>query len=177
MNISYRIALVTRYARSVPLLVLAAILLIAAVFSGYGAPPAFAVEPNEMLADPVLEARARALSGEFRCLVCQNESIDESNADLAHDLRVLIRQQVKDGRSDAEVRRFLVVRYGQFVLLKPRFDGKTLLLWLGPFIVLAAGIAVIFAAARRRRAAPGATLSDEEREKLEGLSGEDAGSP
>jgi len=151
---------------------LAAVLLLAAIFR---AGPALAVEPGEMLVNPALEGRARALSGEFRCLVCQNESIDESNADLAHDLRALIRQQIKDGRTDAEIRAFLVARYGQFVLLKPRFDGETLLLWLGPFIVLAAGAALIFAAARRRQASPAATLSDEEREQLEHLSGEHGG--
>jgi cytochrome c-type biogenesis protein CcmH len=155
-------------------LILAAALLLAAVFHSGGAGPAFAVEPSEMLADPKLEARARALSGEFRCLVCQNESIDESNADLAHDLRILIRQQVKEGQSDAQIRSFLVARYGQFVLLKPRFERETILLWLGPFIVLAAGFATIIAAARRRRAAPEAGLSDEEREKLGRLTGEGA---
>jgi cytochrome c-type biogenesis protein CcmH len=176
MHVSYRITFIAHCARSLPRLALAAILLVAAALSGDGVSPAFAVEPSEMLADSVLEARARALSGEFRCLVCQNESIDESNADLAHDLRVLIRQQVKDGRSDAEIRGFLVARYGQFVLLKPRFDGKTMLLWLGPFIVLVAGLATIVAAARRRRAAPETTLSDEEREKLERLGSEGAGS-
>ena len=153
-------------------LILAAALLLAAVFHNGGAGPAFAVEPSEMLADPKLETRARALSGEFRCLVCQNESIDESNADLAHDLRVLIRQQIKEGQSDAQIRSFLVARYGQFVLLKPRFEPETILLWLGPFIVLAAGFAAIIAAARRRRAAPEVALSDEEREKLGRLTGE-----
>jgi cytochrome c-type biogenesis protein CcmH len=143
-----------------------AVLLLAAALHNGGARPAFAVEPGEMLADPKLEARARALSGEFRCLVCQNESIDESNADLAHDLRVLIRQQIKEGQSDAQIRSFLVARYGQFVLLKPRFEPETMLLWLGPFIVLVLGAAAIAAAARRRREASEAALSEEEREKL-----------
>ena len=129
--------------------------------------PAFAVEASEMLADPALEARARTLSAQFRCLVCQNESIDESNAELAHDLRVLIREQVKAGRSDAEIRTFLTARYGEFVLLKPSFSGATLLLWLGPFLVLAAGAAMI-ALARRRRGSDAleAPLSDAERARL-----------
>jgi cytochrome c-type biogenesis protein CcmH len=132
--------------------------------------PALAVEANEMLADPALEARARDLSAQFRCLVCQNESIDESNAELAHDLRVLIREQIRAGRSDAEIRGFLTARYGQFVLLKPSFGKETYLLWLGPFLVLAAG-ALIIALARRRRAsiALEAPLNEAERARLENL--------
>ena len=94
--------------------------------------PVLAVEADEMLADPALEARARALSAQFRCLVCQNELIDESNAELAHDLRVLIREQVSAGRSDAEIRAFLTARYGQFVLLKPGFGKRNLLSGSGP---------------------------------------------
>ena len=142
-----------------------------ALFAGLAlARPALAVEANEVLADPKLEARARVLSGEFRCLVCQNESIDESTAQLAHDLRVLIREQLVAGRSDAQIRDFLVDRYGQFVLLKPRFDGETLLLWLGPFLILAIGAGLIGVAARRRRiAAADAPLSAEERAELERL--------
>lgn len=132
--------------------------------------PALAVEANEMLTDPALEARARTLSAQFRCLVCQNESIDESNAELAHDLRVLIREQVKAGRSDAEIRAFLTARYGEFVLLKPSFGEKTFLLWLGPFLVLAAGAAIIACARRRRGSdALAAPLSDAERARLENL--------
>jgi cytochrome c-type biogenesis protein CcmH len=142
-----------------------------ALFAGLAlARPALAVEASEVLGDPKLEARARLLSGEFRCLVCQNESIDESNAQLAHDLRVLIREQLAAGRSDAQIRDFLVDRYGQFVLLKPRFDGETLLLWLGPFLILAIGAGLIgFAARRRRIAAADAPLSEEERAELERL--------
>ena len=147
-------------------LIVAAALLLAAVFHNGGAGPAFAVEPSEMLADPKLETRARTLSGEFRCLVCQNESIDESGAQLAHDLRVLIREQVSQGRSDAEIRDFLVARYGQFILLKPRVTRETLLLWLGPAIILLGGAAVIALFARRRGAVPGAALSDDERRRL-----------
>jgi cytochrome c-type biogenesis protein CcmH len=132
--------------------------------------PALAVEANEMLADPALEARVRNLSAQFRCLVCQNESIDESNAELAHDLRVLIREQVRAGRSDAEIREFLTARYGQFVLLKPSFGKETYLLWLGPFLVLAAGTLTI-ALARRRRSSVAleAPLSETERARLENL--------
>jgi cytochrome c-type biogenesis protein CcmH len=132
--------------------------------------PALAVEANEMLADPALEARARSLTAQFRCLVCQNESIDESNAELAHDLRVLIREEVKAGRSDAEIRDFLTARYGQFVLLKPSFEKQTYLLWLGPFLVLAAG-ALMIVLARRRRGPAGleAPLSEAEKLRLEKL--------
>jgi cytochrome c-type biogenesis protein CcmH len=135
--------------------------------------PALAVEADEMLADPALEARARALSAQFRCLVCQNESIDESNAELAHDLRVLIREQVSAGRSDAEIRAFLTARYGQFVLLKPGFGKETLLLWLGPFLILAGGAVMIgFLMRRRGSTALGAPLSDVERERLARLDAE-----
>jgi cytochrome c-type biogenesis protein CcmH len=125
---------------------------------------ASAVQPDEMLKDPALEARARALSADIRCLVCQNQSIDDSDASLAKDLRLLVRDQIKQGRSDGEIRDFLVERYGAFVLLDPPFQGSTLLLWLGPAIVLlagAAGLAVYFRS--RRRSAPDAdTLSDDE---------------
>jgi cytochrome c-type biogenesis protein CcmH len=132
----------------------------------FRADEAFAVEASEMLADPALEARARAFSAEFRCLVCQNESIDESNASLAHDLRALIREQVKAGKSNAEIRDFLVARYGQFVLLRPRFEWETLLLWLGPFLILAAGALVIGVAAKRRGGFVDAPLSAEEKTRL-----------
>src|SRR5215470_17890082 len=115
---------------------------------------ALAVEPGERLADPALEARARAISKELRCLVCQNESIDDSNAALAHDLRVLLRERLAAGDSDPQVRDFLVRRYGQFVLLRPPIEPATYVLWFGPFAVLvlgAAGIAVYL----RRRATSG----------------------
>jgi cytochrome c-type biogenesis protein CcmH len=122
-----------------------------------------------MLADRALEARARALSAEFRCLVCQNESIDDSGAPLAHDLRVLIREQLSAGRSDAEIRDFLVARYGEFILLRPRLSAQTLLLWLGPFVILAAGAAFIAFALHRRQGATDAPLTLEERARLESL--------
>ncbi|HZZ61792.1 MAG TPA: cytochrome c-type biogenesis protein, partial [Roseiarcus sp.] len=94
------------------------------------AAPSFAVEPNEVMKDPALEARARALSAELRCMVCQNQSIDDSEAPLAHDIRVLIRQRIAQGESNAAVRAYLVSRYGDFILLKPPFKPETWLLWL-----------------------------------------------
>jgi len=126
-----------------------------------------AVEPRERLADPALEARARALSKELRCLVCQNESIDESNADLAHDIRVLLRERIKAGDSDDEVRRFLVSRYGDFVLLKPPFEPATYALWFGPPLVLAvAGLAIALRLRRARTEPDAPPLSDTERQRL-----------
>jgi cytochrome c-type biogenesis protein CcmH len=106
--------------------------------------PAFAARAPETLADPALEARARALQKELRCMVCQGESIDESNAQLAADLRVLIRERIKAGDSDDQIKQFLVSRYGDFILMKPPFDASTYALWLTPFAVLivAAGVAI-----------------------------------
>lgn len=101
--------------------------------------PALAVQPDEMLKDPGLEARARTLSAELRCLVCQNQSIDDSDAPLARDLRILIRERLSEGDSDQEALDFIVARYGEFVLLKPRLTFRTLLLWLGPFAILLLG--------------------------------------
>jgi cytochrome c-type biogenesis protein CcmH len=100
---------------------------------------ALAVEPDEVLADPALESRARMLSQELRCMVCQNQSIDDSNAPLARDLRLLVRERLKAGYSNAQVLDFLTARYGQFVLLKPRFGWDTALLWLAPAGVLLIG--------------------------------------
>ena len=113
-------------------------------------PVAHAVQPDEVLPDPKLEARARAISAELRCLVCQNQSIDDSDAPLARDLRLLVREQLKTGASDSDIRAFLVARYGEFVLLRPSFNAHTLLLWLGPALVLLAGGAVVWGSARRR---------------------------
>jgi cytochrome c-type biogenesis protein CcmH len=110
-----------------------------------------AVQPNEMLKDPVLEARARTLSQQLRCMVCQNESIDDSDAPLAHDLRVLVRERLEAGDSDTQVLNFLVARYGEFVLLKPRLSWHTVLLWGLPPGLLVTGIALLVVAARRRR--------------------------
>jgi cytochrome c-type biogenesis protein CcmH len=113
--------------------------------------PALAVQPDEMLKDPVLEARARALSAELRCLVCQNESIDDSDAALAHDLRILIRERLTSGDSDQQVLDYLVARYGEFILLKPRFNWHTALLWAAPPGALVLGGILAFVAYRRRR--------------------------
>jgi len=129
------------------------------------AQPAFAVLPGEVLADPALEARARAISEELRCLVCQNQSIDDSDADLAHDLRVLVRERIAAGDSDEEVVDYVVSRYGEFVLLKPRFNLRNALLWGAPLLILAAGAAFVVAAARGRRPSP-TKLSEEEQATL-----------
>lgn len=114
---------------------------------------ALAVTPDEMLKDPVLEARARHLSQELRCMVCQNQDIDDSGAELAHDLRVLVRDRLKAGDSDQQVLDFLVARYGEFVLLRPRFELHTLLLWGLPPLALIAGVVGLFVAMRRRKMA------------------------
>jgi cytochrome c-type biogenesis protein CcmH len=144
---------------------LAALLLLAGVNA------AGAVEPRERLADPTLEARARALSKELRCLVCQNESIDDSNADLAHDLRVLLRERIAGGDSDAQTLQFLVNRYGDFVLLKPPVGPATYALWFGPPTVLALGaIGALFYLRRRRTGvAEPAPLTEAERQRVASL--------
>ena len=114
--------------------------------------PALAVQPDEILKDPALEARARALSRELRCMVCQNQSIDDSDAPLARDLRVLVRERLAAGDSDGQVIDFLVARYGEFVLLKPRLTAHTILLWVAPFVVLIVAAVAFLAAGRRRTA-------------------------
>jgi cytochrome c-type biogenesis protein CcmH len=129
---------------------------------------ALAVEPDEILKDPALEARARALSQGLRCMVCQNESIDESHAPLARDLRLLVRERIQKGDSDAEVRDFLVARYGEFILLEPRLSARTWLLWSVPALVLIAGVGGIALALRRRPPVP-AALTDEEKRRLSAL--------
>jgi cytochrome c-type biogenesis protein CcmH len=126
---------------------------------------AYAVQPNEMLDDPVLEQRARDISGQLRCMVCQNESIDESHAELAHDLRVLVRDRLKKGDTDQEAIDYIADRYGEFVLLKPRFNMRNLLLWATPLIVLMGGAALALTTARRRGRAL-STLSPDEEESL-----------
>lgn len=149
-----------------------------ATMMALGAASVLAVEPGERLADPVLEARARALGAELRCLVCQNQSIDDSNADLAHDLRVLIRERLSAGDSDAQVLQFLVRRYGDFILLRPPVKPGTYLLWFGPFAVLALGALGAALYLRRSRRAPQkapAPLSREERRRLQKLLAEDQG--
>jgi cytochrome c-type biogenesis protein CcmH len=131
--------------------------------------PAFAVNPDERLADPALEARARALSQELRCLVCQSESIDDSNADLAHDLRVLVRERLKAGDSDADVLAYLRARYGDYVLLKPPIERATWVLWFGPGAVLLLIVAGIGLVARRWRTVVPTPLDPDERARLEAL--------
>ena len=129
-------------------------LLLAVVFSFLAVLPLRAVESNEMLADPGLEARARILSKELRCLVCQNQSIDDSEAPLAHDLRVIVRERLKAGDTNAQVLDFLVARYGEFVLLKPRLSWHTLVLWGAPPATVLLGIAMLIVVNRRRQSAP-----------------------
>ncbi|MCC0039807.1 MAG: cytochrome c-type biogenesis protein CcmH [Brucellaceae bacterium] len=126
---------------------------------------AAAVEPDEVLPDPALEQRAREISAELRCMVCQNQSIDDSNAELAKDLRVLVRDRLRAGDTNDEVFEFVVARYGEFVLLKPRFSTRNLILWGAPLLLLVAGGAMIVAGARRRRVA-GAPLTEDENERL-----------
>ena len=121
--------------------------------------PARAVQPDEVLSDPALEARARAISTGLRCLVCQNQSIDDSDAPLAKDLRVLVRERLKAGDTDKEIEDFVVARYGEFVLLRPRFVPHTLILWLATPVVLAAAILLLFLAYRRLHRAPSAPAS------------------
>ncbi len=127
--------------------------------------PALAVQPDEMLKDPALESRARDLSEELRCMVCQNQSIDDSDAPLAADLRVLVRERIAAGDSDAEVVDFLVARYGEFILLKPRFNWGTALLWIAPPGALLLGGLIAVATFRRRRGAAGPQALDAHEEE------------
>jgi cytochrome c-type biogenesis protein CcmH len=129
-------------------------LLGALLFPLLASSPSLAVRPDEMLSDTRLEARARALSKEFRCLVCQNESIDDSEAPLAHDLRILIRERLKAGDSDAQIVNFLVARYGEFVLLRPPLSWHTAALWGAPPAILLIGIIMMVVVARRRGTVP-----------------------
>lgn len=134
------------------------------------APAGLAVQPDEILPDAALEARARDISSGLRCLVCQNQSIDDSDAPLARDLRVLVRERLKAGDSDAEVRDFLVARYGEFVLLKPLLTPATFLLWAAPFLLLAGGIVLLRRTVFAKEApGGGAQLSPEERAELDAL--------
>ena len=144
-------------------------LLIVALLTLFVVPTAIAVEPDEIISDPALEARARALSKELRCMVCQNQSIDDSDAPLAHDLRVLVRERLQAGESDQQVIDFLVARYGEFVLLRPRFSWHTALLWFGPATILIIGGYGVLVLARRyraNRAAEQETLTAAEADRL-----------
>ena len=140
--------------------------LLAALLALLLAGAAGAVEPNEMLKDPALEARARAISQEIRCVVCQNQSIDDSNAEIAHDLRLIVRERLLAGDTDRQVKDYLTARYGDYLLLDPPFRANTLILWLGPALILVIGIGVIAGAARKRRLVPVVPLSEEENRRL-----------
>ena len=145
------------------------------------ASPVWSVQPDEVMRNPAQEARARALSRELRCMVCQNQSIDDSDAPLARDLRVLVREKIAAGQTDQQVIDFLVSRYGEFVLLKPRVEGQTLLLWLIPPLALFGGGAALWFYQRRRRNdspldAPALQLTAEEEARLEKLIAGHAGS-
>ncbi|MDQ0347172.1 cytochrome c-type biogenesis protein [Ancylobacter vacuolatus] len=142
------------------------------------ATPAAAVQPDEVLPDPVQEARARELSKELRCMVCQNQSIDDSDAPLARDLRLLVRERIQQGESDRQVMDYLVARYGEFVLLRPTWHGANAILWLAPFAVLVVGGIGLFVAYRRRaapqgvRETPAPPLTPEEEARLRAALGE-----
>ena len=144
-------------------------LVIACVLAALGFSAAHAVLPDEVMSDPAKEARARELSRELRCMVCQNQSIDDSEAPLARDLRLLVRERIAAGDSNAQVMDFLVARYGEFVLLKPRFEPQTLLLWLVPPLVLIGGGLALWMYSRRRlgavadAASPSLTAEEETR--------------
>jgi cytochrome c-type biogenesis protein CcmH len=135
--------------------------------------PAIAVRPEEILPDPALESRARALGKELRCLVCQNQSIDDSDADLARDLRRLVRERLVVGDTDPAIRSFLVDRYGDFVRLDPPLKASTMLLWFGPALVLALGLAGITVFIRRRQAETPDTLDASDRARLKRVLAED----
>jgi len=132
-------------------------------------PAGAALDPSEVLDDPVLENRARGLSAELRCMVCQNQSIDDSNAELARDLRVLVRERILAGDSDAEVIDYVVSRYGEFVLLRPPFSMRNAALWVSPVLLILGGGGFIFFATRNRRRQEVAKLSEEEDRKLKEL--------
>jgi len=136
--------------------------------------PAHAVRPDEILADPALEARAREVGRELRCLVCRNQSIDDSDADLAHDLRVVVRQRIAAGDSDSQVISYVRARYGDFVLLKPPFETGTALLWGGPALIVLLGAVAVGRIYRRRDAVPVTPLSAEEQRRLSALLREEA---
>lgn len=137
------------------------------LFLAFQTSAAFAVNPDEVLADAPLEKRARQISAELRCMVCQNESIDDSNAELARDLRILVRERLTSGDSDKQVVDFIVDRYGEFVLLKPRFNAQTAVLWGFPVLVLLFGGIALIIAFRRRNAVPDVQKPLSAREKAE----------
>jgi cytochrome c-type biogenesis protein CcmH len=139
------------------------------------AAPAFAMDPQEQLKDPAMEARARDISGGLRCLVCQNQSIDDSDAPLARDLRLVVREQLKKGDTNQQVIDYVVARYGDFVLLNPRLRLNTVLLWLAPVLLILGGIALALRVLRRRPAATeeAPPLSPDEEKELQAVLSED----
>jgi len=145
-----------------------------------GGPAAYAVQPDEIMPDPIKEARAREISSELRCMVCQNQSIDDSDADLARDLRLLVRERIAAGDSNSQVMDFLVARYGEFVLLKPRFERQTLLLWLVTPLALLGGGLALWLQMRRRSEGGGDVqppLTPEEEARLAVLMSDDVKKP
>ena len=164
--------------RIVLLCLLASFALGAPLLLGVGAGPAHAFISDEALSDPVLEARARALSRQLRCLVCQNQSIEESDADLARDLRRIVREEIAAGKTDQQVLDYVVARYGDWVLLNPPFKARTYLLWFGPLgIFLAGAIGVVVFLRHNRdkaKAAPLKPLNEAERQRLDELLSDDA---
>ncbi len=152
--------------------------LIVAAMMIFISPAVFSVNPSEVLKDPVLEQRARDVSKNLRCVVCQNQSIDDSDAQLARDLRLLVRDRIKTGDTNEQVIDYVVSRYGDFVLLKPPFKSSTYVLWFGPAMVLIIGIIALIVLFRRRKGQtaalshPSAPLSEEEARRLEKLMGD-----
>lgn len=132
------------------------------------ATPALAVRPDEMLADPALEARARAITEGLRCVVCRNESVDDSNADIARDIRLMVRERLVAGDTDAQAVQYMVDRFGEYILLNPRATGSNLILWVSGPVLLVLALGVAWGAARRRKAAP-ETLDAEEEARLAAL--------
>jgi cytochrome c-type biogenesis protein CcmH len=163
--------------RAVPAGRLIRLAVVAVLFCGFflAAGPAGAVRPDEMLANPALEARAEEVGRELRCLVCRNQSIEDSEADLAHDLRVLVRQRLAAGDSDGEVVGYIRSRYGDFVLLRPPFEVGTLLLWGGPALILALGGLMLVRHYRSREAPPTPPLDADERRRLAAILGKGTG--
>lgn len=135
--------------------------------------PSYAVNPDEVLSDPALEARARGISGKLRCLVCQNQSIDDSDATFAKDMRILVRERLSVGDSDQAAIDYIVARYGEYVLLRPRFGWHTLLLWASPFALLILGAGALFMRHRKRPQSPVTALSAEEEAALDELLGKE----
>jgi len=145
---------------------------LAAAFLMLGAATAFAVQPDEMLSDPALEARARAISAELRCMVCQNQSIDDSDAELARDLRVLVRERLSAGDSDRQVLDFVVARYGEFVLLRPPLNARNAALWAAPVLILLIGGLFVALRGRGNRGKTGNPLSEAEKRELRNILGD-----